>query len=76
MPRGRNITERERNFVIDMNAQQTESHHSRFTFAEIATAAGLSERMVALIVRDYAGWARRREHASARMDELCDDSTT
>ena len=70
MPRGHKITERDRNCVLDMLAQHDGDYHPRFTFAEIATACRLSERTVAVIVRQYAAWARCQEHQQTRLFDL------
>lgn len=72
MPRGYKISERERNFILDLNAQRNEDGHPKFSFCEISIACGLCERSVAHVVRVYAAEMRRQERHFERLDNLVD----
>ena len=76
MPSGKHMDERTRLFIVDMNAQCNADSHPRFTFREIAKAAAVGERTVALVIRDYAAAARRRERAAERLSDLADPRDT
>jgi len=75
MPRGTNITERDRNYVLDMNAQHDADYRCRFNVREIAQAADLSHNTVARIIREYAAECRRHEHTCNRIDQLSNESS-
>jgi len=70
MPKGKSLEGGVINYVLDMNAQPDADGEPRFSFRQIAQAAGISERMVALIVRRYAAVVRRRHRNAEYIENL------
>lgn len=71
MPRGHDITERDRNRVLDMNAELDQDDKPILTLRQIAERCNVSERSAAMIVRVYAAKMRRLQRQCAEIDSIC-----